>query len=81
MRDDARVIDPVCGMTITVAQAPHARDHGGVTYYLCSVERRLKFEADAEAYAAAARSDLPGWGLTPHPEAVIEQFRRQEGGP
>jgi YHS domain-containing protein len=78
MPDDMHVIDPVCGMTITVSQAPFAREHGGSMYYLCSVECRLKFEVDSEAYAAAARIELPGWGLTPHPESVIEQFRRPE---
>ena len=72
------VIDPVCGMTITTAQAPFMRDHGGSTYYLCSAECCLKFDADGEAYIAAARLELPGWGETPHPESVVEQFRRPE---
>ena len=73
------VIDPVCGMTLEQVQAPHAREHSGATWYLCSLECCLKFDADAAAYIAAARLDLPGWGQTPHPESVIEQFRRPEG--
>ena len=68
-------IDPVCGMTITVTQAPHQRVHAGATYYLCSIACALRFDADADAYATVARLDLPGWGHTPHPPAVVEQFR------
>ena len=75
MTEIQHVIDPVCGMTITVPQAPYAREHGGTTYYLCSVECRMKFDADGEAYVAAARLNLPGWGNTPHPESVREQYR------
>jgi hypothetical protein len=30
---------------------------------------------DADAYAAVAGLDLPGWGMTPHPENVVAQFR------
>jgi YHS domain-containing protein len=72
------VVDPVCGMTITIAQAPYTREHGGVTYHLCSIECRAKFDADGAAYAAVARLNLPGWGETPHPEDIVEQFRRPE---
>ena len=72
------VIDPVCGMTISIMQAPYFREHSGATWYLCSSECCLKFDADADAYIAAARLDLPGWGRTPHPESVIEQFRHPD---
>ena len=69
------VIDPVCGMTITRVQAPFTREHAGATYYLCSIECARRFDADGEAYVAVARLGLPGWGETPHPPAVTEQFR------
>lgn len=71
----ATVIDPVCGMTIGATQAPFTREHAATTYYLCSVECASKFDADGDAYATAADLQLPGWGLTPHPESVIKQFR------
>ena len=71
-----QVIDPVCGMTLDADQAPHVREHSGATWYLCSLACSLKFDADAAAYIAAARLDLPGWGRTPAPESVTEQFRR-----
>ena len=69
------VIDPVCGMTISRSSAPVIKAHGDVTFYLCSVECAAKFDADADAYAAVSRLDLPGWGMTPHPERVTKQFR------
>jgi len=62
-------------MTISTAQAPFTHEHAGTVWYLCSAECRMKFEADGAAYVAAARLNLPGWGQTPHPESVIEQFR------
>lgn len=70
------VIDPVCGMTITIEQAPYSRERQGATHYLCSLECVRKFDLDGDAYVAAARLGLPGWGKTPHPDAVVEQFRR-----
>jgi YHS domain-containing protein len=70
------VIDPVCGMTMPRRAAPLEREHGGEIFYLCSAECGLKFDADADAYVAAARLNLPGWGATPHPENVIKQFRK-----
>jgi len=69
------VIDPVCGMTISRSRAPVIRAHGDATFYLCSVQCAAKFDADADAYAAVSRLDLPGWGQTPHPESVTKQFR------
>jgi Cu+-exporting ATPase len=71
----AAVIDPVCGMTIGRTQAPFTREHETKTYFLCSVECASKFDADADAYATVAGLQLPGWGLTPHPENVVRQFR------
>jgi YHS domain-containing protein len=70
------VIDPVCGMTIVKAEAPHHRDHQGSTYYLCSLECAKRFDTDGDAYATTAKLNLPGWGQTPHPENVVKQFRR-----
>ena len=70
------VIDPVCGMTILRTEAPHQREHSGSTFYLCSIECAKRFDTDGDAYATAAKLNLPGWGQTPHPENVVKQFRR-----
>jgi YHS domain-containing protein len=71
------VIDPVCGMTISISQAPCKRLHADATYHFCSVECAWKFDADADAYVAAARLDLPGWGMTPPPPAIVERFLQE----
>jgi YHS domain-containing protein len=76
MNSTDEVIDPVCGMTFRKALAPLVREHGGETFYLCSVECGAKFDGDADAYVAASRLALPGWGQTPHPENVVKQFRK-----
>lgn len=76
MTSHEHAIDPVCGMTITRIQAPYTKEHGGTTYYLCSAACSQRFELDADAYIAVARLDLPGWGQTPHPPAIVEQFRQ-----
>jgi YHS domain-containing protein len=69
-------IDPVCGMTIRKSAAPLEREHSGMIFYLCSAECGAKFDSDADAYVAASRLGLPGWGETPHPESVVKQFRK-----
>ena len=50
--DPARLIeavDPVCGMTVSVAGATETAVHEDVTYYFCSPGCRARFEADPEA--------------------------------
>jgi len=44
-------IDPVCGMTLMVADARHVATHQGRTFYFCSAGCRASFEADPSAYA------------------------------
>jgi xanthine dehydrogenase accessory factor len=46
-------IDPVCGMTVRVADARHIATHEGRTYYFCSAGCRSRFEADPAAHTAA----------------------------
>jgi YHS domain-containing protein len=76
MASHDQVVDPVCGMTIARFQAPYTREHAGSTYYLCSAICTQRFEVDADAYATVARMNLPGWGQTPHPPDIVDQFRR-----
>jgi YHS domain-containing protein len=47
-------VDPVCGMTVTVAGARHTAEVSGATYYFCCVGCRTKFLAEPARYAAAA---------------------------
>jgi len=46
-------VDPVCGMSVTVAGARHTAEALGVTYYFCCAGCRTKFLADSARYLAA----------------------------
>ena len=39
-------VDPVCGMTVTVADARWVTEHEGTTYYFCAPGCQTSFEAD-----------------------------------
>ena len=43
-------IDPVCGMTVDVADARYRTVHGGTTIYFCSAGCLEAFEADPARY-------------------------------
>jgi xanthine dehydrogenase accessory factor len=47
-------IDPVCGMTVDVADAHHRTTYEGRTYYFCSPGCLGSFEADPDRYAVSA---------------------------
>ena len=45
-------IDPVCGMSVTVAGARHTAEVGGARYYFCCAGCRTKFLAEPARYAS-----------------------------
>jgi len=45
-------VDPVCGMSVTIASARHTAELGGVAYYFCCANCRAKFLKDPQAYRA-----------------------------
>ncbi len=47
-------IDPVCGMTVDVADARYRTVHDGRTYYFCSAGCLESFESDPARYATVA---------------------------
>jgi Cu+-exporting ATPase len=47
---DAKVRDPVCGMSVDPATSKHRFDYRGETYHFCSAGCRTKFAADPQAY-------------------------------
>jgi xanthine dehydrogenase accessory factor len=49
----ATAVDPICGMTVTVAGARHLAEHAGQTFYFCCAGCRERFVADPERYATA----------------------------
>ncbi len=46
-------IDPVCGMSVTIAGARHTAEMNGVSQYFCCSGCRTKFLAEPSRYAAA----------------------------
>jgi xanthine dehydrogenase accessory factor len=46
-------IDPVCGMSVTIAGAKHTREFDGKTRYFCCGGCKARFEADPHQFAAA----------------------------
>jgi len=46
-------IDPVCGMSVTIAGARHTAEAHGVRYYFCCSGCRTKFLAEPSSYLAA----------------------------
>ena len=50
----ARVVDPVCGMTIDSETAVAQSRHDGRSFFFCSAECRKQFDADPGRYAALA---------------------------
>ena len=69
--------DPVCGMTVKIADAPNKADHDGHTYYFCSPRCRGKFSAEPLRYLqpAAAR---PGATPSPKPGTIYTCPMHQE---
>jgi len=53
-------IDPVCGMSVTVAGARHTAEVGGTRYYFCCAGCRTKFLADPARYASPAAARAHG---------------------
>jgi P-type Cu+ transporter len=75
--DAARTaIDPVCGMSVTIAPDARSAEHDGRTFYFCSAGCRTKFVADPERYLKAERNDVADvpaatqWTCPMHPEVV-----------
>ncbi len=70
----AKVLDPVCGMTVDPATSKHRFDHDGETFHFCSAGCRTKFAADPAKYLAkekAPEPDLPAgtiYTCPMHPE-------------
>ena len=46
----ATAVDPVCGMSVTIASARHTAEVDGVAYYFCCANCRAKFLKDPQAY-------------------------------
>lgn len=52
----AKVLDPVCGMTVDPATSKHRHDHQGQTFHFCSAGCETKFAADPKKYLEKTES-------------------------
>ena len=57
--EDAKVTDPVCGMTFPPARAAATHTHQGRTFYFCATSCRDRFRASPESYLGAAPPAAP----------------------
>ncbi|QQO18931.1 heavy metal translocating P-type ATPase [Bradyrhizobium diazoefficiens] len=55
----AKVLDPVCGMTVDPATSKHRFAHRGETLHFCSAGCRTKFAADPAKYLAKEKAPAP----------------------
>src|ERR687891_63197 len=53
------VIDPVCGMTITPADAVGSVDHDGQTYYFCHESCLERFRANPQQFVGSPGHKAP----------------------
>jgi xanthine dehydrogenase accessory factor len=51
---EEEALDPVCGMTVVVANARHQVEHAGRPFYFCNSRCREKFLAAPEQYLASS---------------------------
>src|SRR5215472_15569822 len=65
---DAKVRDPVCGMSVDPHTTSHRQSHQGRTYYFCSAGCRAKFSADPHKYVGPTAGKVPADRL---PEGTI----------
>jgi YHS domain-containing protein len=56
--EDARAIDPICGMEMSRADAVAAADHHGRLYFFCSEDCKERFDEDPDSYAVTT-TDQP----------------------
>ena len=56
---EREAVDPVCGMSVTIAGARHTAQVRDTTYYFCCAGCRTKFLADSARYVAAGAA-APG---------------------
>jgi len=49
----AEAIDPICGMSVTVATAEHRSEYAGQTYYFCCAGCKHSFDKEPQRYVEA----------------------------
>lgn len=57
--DPNRVVDPVCGMTVSAEKAADKFEHNGMTYYFCSKGCAQKFRSNPDKYLKREKTARP----------------------
>lgn len=52
----ATAIDPICGMSVTIADAKHTYEHQGTTYYFCCPGCKTTFRKAPEQYVGVGQT-------------------------
>lgn len=68
---ESKAVDPVCGMTVTIATAKHTADHDGKTFYFCSARCRGKFIADPAHYLHKPEKPAKPAPQDPAPQGAV----------
>lgn len=55
---EAKVVDPVCGMTVDPESTDHHAEHEGQKFHFCSARCHEKFVADPQSYLHGFASDV-----------------------
>jgi P-type Cu+ transporter len=63
-------LDPVCGMSVRVANAKHRHEHAGTPYYFCCAGCAQKFAADPDGYLTGAKARIKMGHLKPGSQMV-----------
>ena len=50
LAEPSTATDPICGMTVAIANAKHTAEHAGQTYYFCCASCKEKFLAEPHRY-------------------------------
>jgi Cu+-exporting ATPase len=67
--NDAPLIDPVCGMKVSL-ESPHRHEHAGVLYRFCRAGCRDKFQQDPERYLAKVAAAVAPAAIAPAAAAI-----------
>jgi molybdenum cofactor cytidylyltransferase len=51
---DTEALDPICGMTVTIANARYSSEHDGRRFYFCGAHCQRTFDQDPHRYAHVA---------------------------
>lgn len=63
-----QVTDPVCGMSVNPDSAAGSSQHGGKTYFFCSLRCKQRFDADPRAYLKEQTTTDPVCGMKVDPQ-------------